>query len=540
MPLRPTFDRSISHTRAVINHRALPSRRPAIRGAGAAHAAARPSPASLPLTTPKLLPKALDAAFSRNARIAADFIGVALWEGQSPDHISARLTPAQRHIFAEQIGRKQFTGKKGEHAHVPLTHHDRLLRIMLVGLGQPNAAACLEAGKSVVQRSRDCAAKHVVMVPPPSGAAAATDAVLTHLVRGLRLGSYRYSACKSHPAAIDGQRVAVAHPRSGGPWVEAAQNGMAMAEATAMARDLVNMPANRLTPAAFADIAAREAARYGLACRIFDGPQLEARGMGLINAVGGASINPPRLVHLSYRPAGAPSCAAPQVALVGKGITFDSGGLCIKPANSMLGMKSDMGGAAAAFGAIVGAARMDAPIGVDAILALAENSISEAAYRPGDVYTSLAGKSVEIINTDAEGGLVLADALHFARAQGAREIIDVATLTGACVMALGNSTAGLFSNDARLTADLLQAANSVGESIWHMPLSESLEPDLRSRIADLKNLGGSAGGAITAALFLREFVGDTPWAHLDIAGPATDNDGGTGFAAATLAAYLCA
>ena len=537
MPTRPAFHHVKPLSFAAVSAHVTPIQRQLVCATKRQHG---PDPASLPVTTPKLLPKALTAAFSRNTHVAADFIGAALWEGQSPEHIRAHLTPVQQSIFAEEVARERFSGKKGEQVHIPLTHHGRLLRIMLVGMGKPDPAACASAGTRIIEQSRNSAAKHVVVVPPPPRLDVPTTAMLSHLVRGVRLGGYTYHAYRSRgPAEIGPQRLAVAHTRNGGSWVEAAQRGLAMAEATALARDLVNAPANVLTPEAFADIAAQKAARYDLSCRILDSTQLEAHGMHLLHAVGRASIHDPRLVHLSYRPASARAGVPPQVALVGKGITFDSGGLCIKSATNMLGMKSDMGGAAAVLGAIVGAARMDSPISIDAVLALAENSIGQAAFRPGDVYTSAAGKTVEIINTDAEGRLVLADALHFARAQGAQEIIDVATLTGACVVALGNDTAGLFCNDPRLTGDLLHAGRSAGESLWHMPLSDSLKSELYSPIADLKNLGGGGGGAISAALFLREFVGDASWAHLDIAGPATNHQGGTGFAAATLAEHLC-
>lgn len=322
------------------------------------------------------------------------------------------------------------------------------------------------------------------------------------------------------------------------------ERGVALAEAICLVRDLVNEPPNELTPAALARVAQDTARAHKLPCKVFDMKAIRAEGMKLLEAVGRGSANEPRLVHVTYVPA-KPRKNRKRVVVVGKGLTFDSGGLCIKPPQGMGEMKSDMAGAALSVGLIaaVGALRPD--VEVHAIFAAAENMPDGNAYRPGDIFGSLDGKTVEIINTDAEGRLVLADALTYARSLEPDVLVDHATLTGACVIALGTSTAGLYANDDALADAYLAAAREAGESMWRMPLLEDLRESLKSDVADLKHTGDRFGGSISAALFLREFVGDRKWIHLDIAGPAMLDrttalgpKGGTGFGLSTLVRYL--
>jgi leucyl aminopeptidase len=300
---------------------------------------------------------------------------------------------------------------------------------------------------------------------------------------------------------------------------EAVRLGVAVAESQNEARRLSNQPPNALTPAALAREARQVAAEVGLACRVFDVPELRKRKMGALLAVGQGSANPPRLVVLEHRPR---RSGRPTVCLVGKGITFDSGGISIKPSAGMQDMKHDMSGAAAVVGALRAAALLDVPLHVVGILAAAENLPGGGAYRPGDILTSMSGQTIEIQNTDAEGRLVLCDALHFARTHyEPAAIIDLATLTGACVVALGSYTSGLFGNHEGLAAAIRRASEATGERTWPMPLFDEHRDEMRSQIADLKNVSGSRdAGASTAAAFLSRFVGDTPWAHLDIAGTA--------------------
>ena len=295
--------------------------------------------------------------------------------------------------------------------------------------------------------------------------------------------------------------------------------GVAVAESQNVTRRLSNEPPNALTPAALAREARRVASQVGLTYRVFDVPELQRRKMGALLAVGQGSANPPRLVVLEHRPRGRNRAT---VCLIGKGITFDSGGISIKPAGGMQDMKHDMSGAAAVVGALRAAALLDLPLHVVGILAAAENLPGGGAYRPGDILTSMSGQTIEIQNTDAEGRLVLCDALHFARTHfEPAAMIDLATLTGACVVALGSHASGLFGNREELTEAIRRAGEVSGERMWPMPLLDEHREEMRSQVADLKNVSGSRdAGASTAAAFLSRFVGDTPWAHLDIAGTA--------------------
>jgi leucyl aminopeptidase len=305
----------------------------------------------------------------------------------------------------------------------------------------------------------------------------------------------------------------------------------------AMARDLVNEPPGALTPNALAK-AAQRVAGDTLEVEVLDEKALRKEGLGGIAGVGQGSNNPPRLVKLTYTPANPRGT----VALVGKGITFDSGGLSIKTGEGMMTMKTDMSGAAAVLASMSAIARLGARTRVVGFLCAAENMPSGSAIRPGDVLRIRNGKTVEVLNTDAEGRLVLADGLSLASEEAPAAIIDVATLTGACMVALGNKVAGLMGTSDDLMAQVEAAAGRAGEPVWRLPLPEDYRKQLESEVADVKNIGaGRYGGALIAGLFLREFVDGVPWAHLDIAGPARSEEddgylpkGGTGFAVRTL------
>jgi leucyl aminopeptidase len=319
-----------------------------------------------------------------------------------------------------------------------------------------------------------------------------------------------------------------------------------IAEQTFLIRDLVNTPPSSLTPDSFCLRAKKLASKYGVKVEVLNEAALRKGGYGGIIGVGQGSINPPRLLHLSYSPAKAKK----RFAFVGKGITFDTGGLALKPANGMEAMKADMSGAAAVVAAIFAIAQLKLPIAIDAWAPLAENMVSDTATRPSDVITIYGGKTVEVLNPDAEGRLVLADALIKAaevgkKAGGLDAIIDVATLTGAQVVALGSRTSAVMTNDENFSGQFLTAANIAGESFWPMPLPVELRASLDSPIADLANIGDRMGGMLVAGLFLKEFIDPkTPWLHLDIAGPAFNEKtahgytpvGGTGIA---LRSLLC-
>jgi leucyl aminopeptidase len=305
---------------------------------------------------------------------------------------------------------------------------------------------------------------------------------------------------------------------------------------------MVNEPPVYMTPSRLADIASVIAGEGGMKCEIFDLDEIKRRGMEGLAAVSKGSSEPPRFIHLSYEPHKKPRAT---LAVVGKGITFDSGGLCLKPADSMRTMKMDMAGAAAVLGIMKAIARLKPPVKVHGLISSCENMTGPGAYKPDDVIRAYNGKTIEVINTDAEGRIVLSDALSYAVHLKVDEIIDLATLTGACMVGLGTYTAGLMGNNQKLIDRIKKAADSAGEKIWQLPMDEELRPEIKSEVADMKNAGSRWGGAITAAMFLENFVGDTEWAHIDIAGPAYNEKestwnpkGGTGFGVRTLVSYI--
>ena len=290
-----------------------------------------------------------------------------------------------------------------------------------------------------------------------------------------------------------------------------------MGDAVNLARDLVNRPPQEITPIGFADRAQAVAAEYGLKCEIFDQPRLEQERMQSLLAVSQGSTQPPRMVIVEHQGA-APD--APKLALVGKGVTFDSGGLSLKPTDGMLTMKCDMAGAATVLGAMTAIARLKLPVNVVGYMGLVENMPGGSAFKLGDILTARNGVTIEVLNTDAEGRLVLADVLSYAVDAGVDRIIDLATLTGAVVVALGEDVAGAFANDQPWCDAVLKAAKTCGEDLWQLPMWDLYDELIKGDVGDIKNTGGRWGGSISAAKFLQRFVGGKPWVHLDIAGPA--------------------
>ena len=291
--------------------------------------------------------------------------------------------------------------------------------------------------------------------------------------------------------------------------------GKVLAGAANLARDMVNEPANYMTPSDMAEVAAELAKSYGLEFEVLGREQMQKLGMGALLGVAQGSRQPPKFIVLRY---GGGDSAETEVALAGKGITFDSGGISIKPSKNMDEMKGDMAGGAAVMAAMSAIAQLKPKINVTAFIPATENLPDGSALKPGDIITALGGKTIEIISTDAEGRLILADALGYAKKLGTKSIIDVATLTGACQVALGDVVTGAFGNNQELVDKVIAAGNEAGELIWQMPMYEQYKEQNKSQVADIKNVGGRYAGAITAAQFLAEFVGDTPWVHLDIAG----------------------
>ena len=439
--------------------------------------------------------------------------------------------------LSEHLTHTAFKGKVAEVALVPTLGRVSARTIVVAGLGDKGEAgrnevmrAAGSAGRRLTDRSTIASALHAD-VPDPQAVAGATE--------GFLLGSYKFTTYKSDPHPSKIERIAML----GGPADDLIERGVATADATTLARDLTNEPADTIYPETLAERAREVADAAGLGFEVLDESELAERGFGGLITVGKGSAKPPRFIVMRYEPDGE---ARQTLAVIGKGITFDSGGLSIKPAGSMEAMKTDMGGAAAVIGAMSAMSRLKPQIEVLGLVVAAENMVSDRSVKPGDVIKHYGGGTSEVLNTDAEGRLVLADALAYACERGVDAIVNVATLTGAIMVALGPKASGLFSNDDALREEVADAAERAGERVWPMPLYDDYRSDIDSEIADIKNTGSRWGGAIKAALFLRNFVAKgVPWAHLDIAGPARNDSaydevpkGGSGVATRTLIAWI--
>ncbi|TFC72122.1 leucyl aminopeptidase [Cryobacterium sp. TMS1-20-1] len=406
--------------------------------------------------------------------------------------------------------------------------------------GSPRAIAIVGLGRTVdtdaLRHAAGSAVRQLTGVGAVAFAISLTDADQVEAVlEGAALGGYSYTAYRHSSLAAAKLPASSVVVHTGVAAPNAIARASASAEAIRLVKDLVNMPPLDLYPASLADAAVEAATGLPIDVTVWDEQQLAADGFGGIAGVGAGSTRPPRLVKLSYTPAGADK----HLALVGKGITFDTGGLSLKPPASMVGMKYDMTGAATVLAVVLAAARLELPVRITAWMCIAENMPSGSAIRPNDVLRMRGGRTVEVLNTDAEGRLVLADGLVAAAEEQPDAIIDVATLTGAAVVALGTRYFGTMGDDA-LVQRVLAASAAVGEAAWPMPFPEELRATLNSDVADIANakIGSTAGGMLLAGVFLREFIGTDvsgttiPWAHLDIAGPAQNSGAGWGFTAA--------
>ncbi len=394
---------------------------------------------------------------------------------------------------------------------------------VLVGIGASGELEAASLRRAAASFARAVLRHRRIALAYPEGLNVDDADGVRAVAEGLVLGGYRFDVHKSADppprtttATIAvGDRVRIAR--------DAVRRAAAVTEGVFLARDLVNEPGGVVTPSVFVERVWAFAEDAGLGVEVYDEAAIEHAGLGGLMAVNQGSTEPPRLLKLTYDPA-ADDEAPPEaetVALVGKGITFDSGGLSIKSGDGMMEMKCDMAGAAAVVGAMTALPALEVGVRVVAFTPLTDNMINGAAQRPGDVFTARNGTTVEVLNTDAEGRLVLADALALAAEEEPAAIVDLATLTGACVVALGNKIAGLMGNDDDFVRVVSDAADAAGERVWHLPLPPDYRSLLDSQVADLKNIGGRFGGTLTAGLFLSEFVpSDVPWVHLDIAGPA--------------------
>jgi leucyl aminopeptidase len=473
--------------------------------------------------------------------LAADVLAVPVFEDDTfsdePD-----LDRAAGGEVAAAHARKEFRGGLYE---VFQAHASRIgwktTRILLVGAG----------------KRQDCTPDRLRRIATTAGLAArqrrATRLALVHrhgagesiaravevLTEGVILANFEGASFKTSPETtwLDSVELRVG---SAGDYAPHLARGLTLGECSNVARTMANEPGNRLTPRIFADRAVALAQEAGLKVDVLDETRMAALNMGMLLGVARGSQEPPRLLVLEYQPA--QPVPGITLGLVGKGITFDTGGISIKPAENMDKMKDDMSGGAAVIGAMLAVARLGAPVRCLGLVPMSENMPDGLAIKPGDVLTSAEGKTVEILNTDAEGRLVLGDALWYARQLGATHLVDVATLTGAVVVALGKTTTGLFGTPSSWVNDVHAASELAGDRSWPMPVFEDYFEQLKSEIADFTNTGGRAGGAITGALFIKEFAGGLPWVHMDIAGTAWAEEskpyqpkGATGVAVRTLA-----
>jgi len=480
-----------------------------------------------------------------------DVLGFVLFEDDLPqleDPAFATLDRALRGFLRQSLLDERFRGKSGQTAVVPTNGALPARRIAVVGAG-PRArflpADAQHLGAKLARLAASVGARTLTIALGPGVAITDEPAWLEAVVRGTTLGLYRFDKYladdKRDAPVLETVRLQTSQHLSPELAARAVGRGVRVAAAIAAARDLVNEPAGVLTPTRLAERTVERALAAGLQATVLGPDECRARGMGLFLAVAQGSAEPPRFIHLAWRP---PNPVA-RVVLVGKGVTFDSGGLSLKTNDGMMGMKADMAGAAAVLSGMTVVAEEKLPVEVHALAACTENMPSGTAYKLGDVIQSMAGKTIEINNTDAEGRLTLADALTYGLGLHPDAILDFATLTGACIVALGPHTAGVMSNNEELAARWLNAARASGEDMWRLPLPPRLVEQLKSDIADMRNTGDRAGGALTAGHFLKEFVGKTPWVHVDLAGPSTADKewgifgkGGTGFGVAAIVEYL--
>jgi leucyl aminopeptidase len=416
---------------------------------------------------------------------------------------------------------KEFEGKANE---VALFHTQGKVpakRIILVGLGKKK-----DLGLDQIRQAMGHAAKRVrqakagsftVALPAVTPRGSSPVEVAQAMVEGAILGTYQFTVYRSEPANREIASMSILAPQKAQirQLAEGIRRGRATAEATVFVRDLCNHPSNVMTPTKIANEAKAVAKETGVSVKILEQQEMEELGMGALLGVAKGSHEPPKFIILQYH--GSKKKDDRPVVLVGKTITFDTGGISLKPAENMEQMKADMTGGAEVLATMRAAARLKLPLNLISILPVAENMPGGRAMRPGDVVKTLSGKTVEVQNTDAEGRLILSDGLAYATRFKPAALIDIATLTGACVVALGQFAIGMFGTDARLKESIRKAGVRAGERVWEMPLWDEYFEQLKSDVADMRNIGGRGGGMITAALFLSKFVGDSPWVHLDIA-----------------------
>ncbi|RLC91650.1 MAG: leucyl aminopeptidase [Chloroflexi bacterium] len=457
--------------------------------------------------------------------IEADASIVNLFEGVGqPGGATGAVDRALDGAISRLIESGEIKGKLGDVALIHTLGRMRTARVVVAGLGkQPEFA--LDKVRQVVAEAcrflRKKGARRVATITHGAGVGGIEpEQSARAIAEGAILGLYTFRKhITRDPETSDLEELLVVERDESrvGQLERGCRYGTIVSEAANMARDMINEPANYMTPSNMAEAARQMSADYGLECTVLEREQMRELGMGALLGVAQGSHQEPRFIVLHYR--GDPG-SQKAIGLVGKGITFDSGGISIKPSEGMAEMKGDMAGGATVMAALSGIARLKPRVNVTALVPATENLPGGAALKPGDVVKAMNGKSVEVVNTDAEGRLILADALCYARRLGLSPLVDVATLTNACRIALGKVCTGAFTNNQELVEKVIKAGQEAGERVWQMPMYEEYKEQNKSDVADIKNTGGRFGGAITAAQFLGEFVEDTPWVHLDIAGTA--------------------
>jgi leucyl aminopeptidase len=391
-------------------------------------------------------------------------------------------------------------------------------RVLVAGSGKPeklDAAGVLKLAAAAIRFLKGKGVKNVVFAPDPAFISVIAEGVLT--------GAWepdQHKTDKEPAKSIDSVAIAVT---GGDPALQTAlEHGIVIGGALNFARDIAVEPPNKLTPTTMAARARAMAQEAGLSCEVLDQDRMRQLGMGALLGVAMGSAEPPAVIVIQYRPENAAGGA--HLGLIGKGVTFDTGGISIKPSEGMEKMKYDMAAGAAVIGAMRAIAKLKPPVAVTGIVPAVENMPGGRALRPSDIVTSLSGKTIEVLNTDAEGRLILADAITYAKQLGCTHLVDAATLTGAIVVALGHTSSGVFASDDGLLERWMNAAKAAGEKMWHMPLDDDYRELLKTVYADIQNIGGRWGGACSAAMFLKEFSGETPWVHVDVAGTAWLDD----------------
>jgi leucyl aminopeptidase len=470
----------------------------------------------------------LEVTTRRATEVAADSLGILLCQTKRLPRFVQPVDAAVDGMIRRLLETEEFRGKSGELFAMPAPGLP-FRRLLLLGLGEEqkvNPATLRRAAATAVRNLMERRLRRGALLAPTLRRVGASEAGQA-LAEGAILGSYRFDQYRTGdelPKAPEKLILVSGTPEAAAPSRQGVRVGTIVAESTNLARDLSNEPGSVHTPAWLAGRARALGREVGLRVRVLGPQELEREKMGGILAVGRGSEHPPRLIVVEYRPSPARR-GAPTVALVGKGITFDSGGISLKSPPTMPEMKHDMSGGATVFGTLRAAALLRLPLHLVGIVAAAENMPDARAYLPGDVVHTASGKTVEVLNTDAEGRIVLADALHYAHRFEPAAIIDVATLTGACVIALGTHCSGLMGNDEALKRRAVESGDRTGERAWPLPLWDEYKEQIKGQVADLKNTGGREGSTILAGAFLSHFVGDRPWIHLDIAGTAHTTKG---------------